>query len=64
MLSSSESSSLLLNEQVGIALVGMSSLLSREGGTQDVSAKQMALGMALIVMSQVTSIIFIFFMAT
>ena len=31
----------------------MSSLLSREGGTQDVSAKQMVLGMALIVMSQV-----------
>ena len=40
--------------QVGIALVGMSSLLSREGGTQDVSAKQMFLGMALIVMSQVS----------
>ena len=40
--------------QIGIALVGMSSLLSREGGTQDVSANQMILGMSLIVASQVT----------
>lgn len=43
--------------QVGIALVGVSSLLSREGGTHDVSANQMILGMALIVMSQVLLLI-------
>lgn len=37
---------------VGIALVGMSSLLSRNGSKTDVSAKDMILGMALIVASQ------------
>lgn len=42
--------------QVGIALVGMSSLFSRASGTQEVSADQMILGMALIVASQVPSL--------
>ena len=40
--------------QVGIALVGMSSLLSGEGSAQvDVSPEKMLLGMGLIVASQV-----------
>ena len=40
--------------QVGIALVGMSSLLSGEGSAQvAVSPEQMLLGMGLIVASQV-----------
>ena len=42
--------------QVGIALVGTSSLLSGEGSaTRDVSPRQMLTGMALIVASQVSS---------
>lgn len=41
--------------QVGIALVGMSSLLSGEGSAQvDVSPGKMLLGMGLIVASQVS----------
>ena len=41
--------------QVGIALVGMSSLLSGEGSAQvDVSPEKMLLGMGLIVASQVS----------
>lgn len=40
--------------QVGISLVGMSSLLSGEGSAQvDVSPEKMLLGMGLIVASQV-----------
>ena len=43
------------NMQVGIGLVGMSSLLARNGSAKtDVSANAMILGMALIVASQVT----------
>ncbi len=46
---------LLRTTQVGIALVGMSSLLSGEGSAQvDVSPSKMLLGMGLIVASQVS----------
>jgi hypothetical protein len=46
----------VLPRQVGIALVGVSSLLSGEGSAQVVvSPEQMLLGMGLIVASQVPS---------
>ena len=41
--------------QVGIAVVGMSSLLAGHGGSQVVSSSEMLTGMALIVASQVPS---------
>ena len=47
-------SSASISVQVGIMLVGLSSVLSGEGSsTHEISPQKMLLGMALIVMSQV-----------